>query len=92
MVTDSPNTSGVSFASAGAVRTRTRHATPLPAVQLAHNALMAALAAEPPHAFEVLDEAREIITRLPKAPIIDNNDLFREILETLAAAAETIPT
>jgi hypothetical protein len=25
-------------------------------------------------------------------PIIDNNDLFREILETLAAAAETIPT
>jgi hypothetical protein len=71
MVTDSPNTSRVSFSSAGAVR-RTRHTAVLPAVQLAHNALIAALAAETPHAiigyaadrFDILERADHLKTIL----------------------------
>src|ERR1700722_807919 len=43
-----PTTSRISFSSAGAVR-RARHAAALPAVQLAHHALIAALGAETPH-------------------------------------------
>jgi hypothetical protein len=48
---DSPNTTTlprISFSSLAAAPRR-RHTTPLPAVQLAHQALMAALAAETPH-------------------------------------------
>jgi hypothetical protein len=72
---DSPNTTTlprISFSSAGATRTRTRHATPLPAVQLAHQALMAAIGAETPHQivgyaadrFDVLERADHLKTIL----------------------------
>jgi hypothetical protein len=52
---------------------RTRHATPLPAVQLAHQALMGALAAETPHAiissyaadrFDIEERAKHLNTIL----------------------------
>jgi hypothetical protein len=71
---DSANTtipSRISFASAGAVR-RSRHAAALPPCQLAHQALMAALAAETPHAiigyaadrFDILERADHLKTVL----------------------------
>jgi hypothetical protein len=71
---DSPNTtipSRISFASAGAVR-RSRHTAVLPAVQLAHQALMTAIGAETPHAiigyaadrFDVLERADHLKTVL----------------------------
>jgi hypothetical protein len=42
-------TDRIAFSSAGLVRTRAHHAAALPAVQLAHRALIAALAQETPH-------------------------------------------
>jgi hypothetical protein len=71
---DSPNTtipSRISFSSAGAVR-RQRHTAVLPAVQLAHQALMAAIGAETPHnivgyaadRFDVLERADHLKTIL----------------------------
>jgi hypothetical protein len=71
---DSPVTtipSRISFASAGAVR-RSSHAAVLPAVQLAHTALMAAIGAESPHAiigyaadrFDILERADHLKTVL----------------------------
>ncbi len=71
---DSSNTTTlprISFSSAGAVR-RSRHAAVLPPCQLAHQALMAALAAETPHAiigyaadrFDVLERADHLKTIL----------------------------
>jgi hypothetical protein len=71
MVSDSPNTSRVSFASAGAIR-RQRHTAVLPAVQLAHQALMAAIGAETPHQivgyaadrFDILERADHLKTLL----------------------------
>jgi hypothetical protein len=71
---DSPNTTTlprISFASAGAVR-RSRHTAVLPAVQLAHQALMAAIGAETPHAiigyaadrFDILERADHLKTVL----------------------------
>jgi hypothetical protein len=89
---DSPVTtipSRISFASAGAVR-RSRHATPLPAVQLAHQALMAALAAETPRAiiatyaadrFDILERASHLktvltaVTAYAKAIVSDTAEL-----------------
>jgi hypothetical protein len=68
-----PNTSRIAFSSAGALPPRRqRHATPLPTVQLAHNALMAALSAETPHAiigyaadrFDILERADHLKTVL----------------------------
>src|SRR5258708_21649536 len=64
MVADSPNTSRVSFSSAGAVR-RSRHAAVLPPCQLAHQALMAALAAETPH--QIIGEAADRFDILERA-------------------------
>jgi hypothetical protein len=69
--TDSPNTSRVSFSSAGTVR-RSRHAAVLPRCQLAHQALMAALSAETPHnivghaadRFDILERADHLKTIL----------------------------
>ncbi len=64
----------VAFSSAGAVR-RARHAAVLPPCQLAHQALMAALAAETPHAiigyaadrFDILERADHLKTILTEA-------------------------
>jgi hypothetical protein len=84
---DSPDTTTlprVAFSSAGAVRStvpggihretilRQRHAAALPAVQIAHQALMAAIGAETPHAiigyaadrFDVLERADHLKTVL----------------------------
>jgi len=61
----------IGFKSAGAIRRR--HTTPLPAVQLAHQALMTAIGAETPHAiigtyaadrFDLLERANHLKTIL----------------------------
>jgi hypothetical protein len=73
MGTDSPNTIRVSFSSAGTLPPRrARHAAVLPPCQLAHQALMAAIGAETPHAiighaadrFDILERADHLKTVL----------------------------
>jgi hypothetical protein len=69
---DSPNTTIPSLISFAAAVRRQRHTAVLPAVQLAHQALMAAIGAETPHAiigyaadrFDILERADHLKTVL----------------------------
>jgi len=81
-------TTPMSFASAGAVR-RARHAAALPGCQLAHAALMAALAAETPHPiighaadrFDIMERAEHLktvlaaVTTYAKAIVAETADM-----------------
>jgi hypothetical protein len=68
--------------SASAVR-RARHAAALPAVQLAHHALIAALGAETPH---------HIVRNADRFDIMERRDHLKTVLTAVTAYAKAIVT
>jgi hypothetical protein len=86
--TEAPTTTRVEFAPAGAVR-RARHAAVLPAVQLAHHGLLAALGQQTPHhivgyaadRFDILERADHLkavlaaVTTYAKAIVTDTKEM-----------------
>jgi hypothetical protein len=82
---DSANTTiptQISFSSAGAVRARARHATPLPPTQLAHNALIAALAAETPH--QIIGHFAD------RFDLMERRDHLKTVLSAVVLYAKTV--
>jgi hypothetical protein len=82
---DSPNTTTlprISFSSVNAVPPRRRHTTPLPAVQTAHQALIAALAAETPH--QIIGYAAD------RFDILERADHLKTVLAAVTAYAKAI--
>ncbi len=73
-------TSPVSFASAGAVRAR--HAAVLPAVQLAHHGLIAALAQQTPH--HIVGYAAD------RFDVLERADHLKAVLAAVTAYAKAI--
>jgi hypothetical protein len=80
--TDSPTTNRLHFASAGAVR-RARHAAALPAVQLAHHALLSALGAETPHI---------VGSYADRFDVMERRDHLKTVLTAVTAYAKAIVT
>jgi hypothetical protein len=79
--TNTPNR--IAFSSAGAVR-RARHAAALPAVQLAHHALIAALGAETPHQI--------VGSYADRFDVMERRDHLKTVLTAVTAYAKAIVT